>query len=82
MYYAMYNVNYNWKLVLRNDRHKRDACASGGKLTVEKLQQAGFEVIEFKVPLKDKYKNLVFRTTGGGNPIDPATMISVILKKK
>lgn len=51
------------------------------KLTVEKLEQAGFEVIEFKVPLKDKYKNLSFGTSGGGNSIDPNTMISIILRK-
>ena len=52
------------------------------KLTIEKLEQAGFEVLEFKVPLKDKYRNLTFGTTGGGNPIDPNTMVSVIIKKK
>jgi hypothetical protein len=43
MYYAMYNVNYNWKLVLRNDRHKRDACASGGSSIDESLVDGASE---------------------------------------
>src|SRR5690606_29167015 len=51
------------------------------KMTIDKFEQLGFEVIEFKVPLKDQYKNLTFSTTGGGNTIDPSTMISIILKK-
>ncbi len=52
------------------------------KLTIEKLEQAGFAVLEFKVPLKDRYRNLTFSTTGGGNPIDPNTMVSVVMIKK
>lgn len=51
------------------------------KITMEKLEQTGFEIIEFKTPLNSKYKTLPYGTTGGGNPIDPNKMVSIIIKK-
>lgn len=52
------------------------------KVSTEKCRELGFEVVECRTSLPDKYKNLSFGTTNNSNPISPETLKTIILKKK